>query len=314
MYVRATLFFLLLFSVATAGHAQTVEPLPLTSNVIEGGAGGSEDIYFSFTAGPGDIVAVAEAMFAADATDATLTVDFLGVNDEGVASTLASEVVGRGRQRAEEALRRGVVDLLPESAAHAPVRRRTKVSAALDELQIVVLHLRAGTGIGSFKVRLDGPIDYAAAEEPIAPTPPDPFAEPQPEVLSQEEWDAAEGAAAATDPAGSTEIEVPMEEGAATEVTPELPPPTSEAKPPIRIPGRQAKTVRIPGKTTVATKPPAATPIRIKPVAITRVPAKTPVKIVKITKSSGATTTAPVENKKKPAVKLPVIVKKGTSK
>jgi hypothetical protein len=308
MDVRTPFFVLLFTFVSTAVLSQTVEPLPLTSSVIEGGAGGTEDIYFTFTAGPGEITALAEARFTADAGDAILTVDFLGVNDAGVATTLAGTIVGRGRQRAEEALRRGIVGLLPETAAHAPMRKRTRVVTSLDESQTVVLHLRAGTGISFFRVSLDGPIDYAPADDVLAGAPTDSSEEPQPEVMSEEEWAAGEADAAAE----TSEIEVPVDDGNTANAGDELPPPTSEAKPPIRIPGRLPKTLKIPGKTTtVVTKPPVATPIQIKPNLIHRVPSKPPLKIVKITKSAGATTKVPVENKKKPPVKLPLIVKKG---
>lgn len=295
MYTLTSLFVLLLAS-PVPGVAQSVEPMPLTSNVIEGGAGGSDDLYFAFTAGAGDVVVTAETVFVADAADATLAVEFLGVDEEGIATTLAGEMIGQGRRRVEEALRRGVVELLPVSAARAPVRRRTKVTANLAESQTLLLHVRAGAGLSSFRLRLDGPIEYATPEEPPADTSAGLAGPPQPEVMSEDEWLAAE-ANASTD-APEEEIDIPVE-ALASSSAPGVPPAAKDAKPSIRIPGRASTVVKVPGKATAATamNVPAKSTGTAKPAPI-RIPSRVAAK-------SGS---APAPRIRKSAAKSPLNV------
>jgi hypothetical protein len=302
-----TLFLLLTVLPAVRLDAQAAAPIVLTSDTIEGEAGTGEDIYFSLTAGPGEVTAIGEATFLADATDALLAVEFIDGDAASLAKALAGEVAGRGRDRAEEALRRGIVEMLPGAAA-APVTRRKRIKVTLQEEQTLLLRLRAGTGLSRFRVRLEGPITY-------------------PEPASPEVSDEALDAAAADDVAieevaidevaidapldieaesGAETVEVPIADDS-TGDAPETA--VTEARPPIRIPGKKVPVVKVPGRTAPPLASGAKTsrpaPIKVPSASIVRLPGKA-------TPAATAGKAVPKPAPAKPALKVPSIKKNAT--
>ena len=247
------IFFLLS---VTAG----AEPQPLTSDHIHG-TGDGQDVYYTFTAGPGMVIVRADAMLRPESDDAVLTVELLDAAEQ----SLAAAVVGEVGDPVQQALRKALTDLLSDIAAPQPVLKRKAVRAKLEEAQTVMLRVRAGTGVSQYNVNLQGPIVLGNAD-----------------VTVDEPVEESEGSEGSDQPAEVTEEEAPPQtEDVVVEEAPPVPPKK------LKIPGKKTSTSesktsesktgesKTSDSTTSESKPPAV--IQKSSPKMTKVPKKLPV-------------------------------------